>query len=167
MDWKDVEKYANDRGMSVQEAAQALGIKLESGLDSSIKALENMGKRMWDGNDKLPDDPSRFKQPAPVPSRNDSTLANQQQYEQNLSKKLRDNAEAEQRSMDSLNNFDSSGYKNYAKGGEVKEERFSHLKDMLKKHKRANAEIEASNDPMKFIEKNKNMSIKGRRGVAF
>lgn len=38
---------------------------------------------------------------------------------------------------------------------------------MLKKHKKAHAELEASKNPMKFIQDNKNMSIKGLRGVAF
>jgi hypothetical protein len=44
--------------------------------------------------------------------------------------------------------------------------KFNALKDMLKKHKKANSELIASNNPMKFIQDNKNMSIKGLKGVA-
>jgi hypothetical protein len=46
-------------------------------------------------------------------------------------------------------------------------EKFSKLKKMMGKPKKAMSELEASKDPMGFIEKNKNMSIKGLRGVAF
>lgn len=45
--------------------------------------------------------------------------------------------------------------------------KFSHLKEMLKRYKKASAGLEASRNPMKFIEDNKNPSIKGLRGVAF
>lgn len=41
------------------------------------------------------------------------------------------------------------------------------LAEMLKKHKKAHAEIDASKNPMKFIKDNRNMSIKGSKGVAF
>lgn len=48
--------------------------------------------------------------------------------------------------------------------------RFSHLKEMLKRHKKANnkatAELEASKDPMGYIQKMKNPSINGLSGVA-
>lgn len=44
---------------------------------------------------------------------------------------------------------------------------FNLLKEMLKKHRKANSEAIASNNPMKFIRDNKNMSIKGAKGAAF
>jgi hypothetical protein len=46
-------------------------------------------------------------------------------------------------------------------------QRFSHLKEMLKKHKKANSELEASKNPLKFIQANRNPSIRGLKGVAF
>lgn len=62
----------------------------------------------------------------------------------------------------------------HAMGGEVAshdpdlgKDRFMHLKDMLSKHKKAKSELEASKNPEKFMEKNKNMSIRGLKGVAF
>jgi len=45
--------------------------------------------------------------------------------------------------------------------------RFSHLKELLGRHKKATAELVASHDPMKYIQDHKNMSIKGLHGVAF
>lgn len=59
--------------------------------------------------------------------------------------------------------------KNYAEGGEAmsnEKQRFSHLKEMMKKHKKAQSELIASKDPMKFIRDNKSMSIKNKKGVA-
>jgi len=44
--------------------------------------------------------------------------------------------------------------------------KFSHLKDMMKRHKKASAEIEASNNPIKWMEDHKNMKITGK-GIAF
>lgn len=59
----------------------------------------------------------------------------------------------------------------YADGGEVeglhdRTERFSHLNDMMKKHKKANSQAIASKNPMKFIKNNQSMSLKGLKGVA-
>ncbi len=49
-------------------------------------------------------------------------------------------------------------------------ERFKKLKKMLNNKQsnygKATAELDASKNPMKFIADNKNMSIKGRKGVA-
>jgi hypothetical protein len=45
--------------------------------------------------------------------------------------------------------------------------RFNALKELMKKHKKANSQIRASANPMKFIQDNKNMSIRGLKGVAF
>jgi len=58
-------------------------------------------------------------------------------------------------------------YQHMAEGGMASHEHFQRLKDMLKKHRKANSELKASANPMKFIEDNKNMSIKGLKGVAF
>lgn len=48
-----------------------------------------------------------------------------------------------------------------------KKKRFSKTKKMLEPKGKATAEKEASADPMKFMKDNKNMSLKGKRGVAF
>lgn len=45
--------------------------------------------------------------------------------------------------------------------------RFSALKELMQKHKKANSQIKASANPMKFIKDHSNMSIKGKKGVAF
>lgn len=60
----------------------------------------------------------------------------------------------------------------HAMGGEVHDpdlgkDRFMHLKSMMKKHKRANSELEASANPQKFMDKMKNPSIKNKKGIAF
>jgi hypothetical protein len=56
----------------------------------------------------------------------------------------------------------------HAMGGDVQEKpKFSHLEEMIKKHKKAGSELQASKDPMKFIKDSKNMSIKNKKGVAF
>lgn len=95
----------------------------------------------------------------------------QQAQQEALAQQMRDQSEAE---------FDPSQYKNYpttpktakqddsyADGGTVGGERFSHLKDMQAKHGKATAELDASKNPEKFMEKMKNPSINGLKGVAF
>lgn len=50
-------------------------------------------------------------------------------------------------------------------------ERFKRLKKMLNNKQpnygKATAELDASKNPMKFLQDNKNMSLKGKKGVAF
>lgn len=45
--------------------------------------------------------------------------------------------------------------------------RFSLLKEMLKKHKNQSAGMKASQNPMKYMEDHKNMSIGNAKGIAF
>lgn len=53
--------------------------------------------------------------------------------------------------------------------------KFQRLKEYLKKPEKrmvapegkATAELDASKNPLEFLKKNKNMSIKGKKGIAF
>ncbi len=164
--WKDVEDYANAKGIPVQQAAQELGMNLEAG----IGALGKLSSQAWNGPPKsVP--PSG---PVPMPERNDATLANQEGYEKNLSDKLRAIGQQETARQKESDSFNPDEYTQYAMGGEVAphdpelgKPKFNHLKEMMKKHRKAKSELQASKDPMKFIQDNKNMSIKGLKGVAF
>lgn len=48
-----------------------------------------------------------------------------------------------------------------------KEKKFKKIKELMGRGQKATAELDASKNPMKYIQTHKNMSIKGLRGVAF
>lgn len=50
---------------------------------------------------------------------------------------------------------------------ESKKNHFKRLKESLKSRGKATAELDASKNPQKFMEQNKNPSIKNNKGVAF
>ena len=164
--WKDVEDYAAEKGITIQDAAQNLGFKLQQAAQPAQDALQKMASQAWDGPQKSGPLPG----PPPAADRNDATLANQADYNQQLSDKLKNIGSAEQAHQqwldDNNNDVADGGYTKYAEGGNVTD-KFSHIKEMMNKHKKAGSELEASKNPQKFMEKMKNPSIKGLRRVAF
>ncbi len=48
-----------------------------------------------------------------------------------------------------------------------KKDRFHKIKKSMEKKFKAHAEIEASENPIKFMKENKEPSLKGKKGVAF
>lgn len=157
---------------------------------NSIEALQQFAQPKQPAV-PLADDPARFIQQQATAQSRDAALANSGAYDTQLRQRLQQNAAAEQAQQNKQNAldepFDTSGYTNYAQGGEVasdgyvsppsaypssdysdddeisKPSRFEKLRGSMK----ATAEKDASEDPMEFMRKNKNMSIKGRKGVAF
>lgn len=159
---KDIEDYARAAGIPVEEAAQKFGMAAERAISPAANALQQMASQAWDG----PQKPQTIPEPPSI-NRNDATLGDQGDYQKELSDKLHNIGSAEQAHQQWLNdNADDSGYTKYANGGQVAN-KFSHLSDMMKKHKKAGSELAASRDPMKFIKDNKNMSIKNKKGIAF
>jgi hypothetical protein len=71
--------------------------------------------------------------------------------------------------MSSYNTFKSlkADTKETYSDNKKKKNRFKRTKKMLQPPGKATAELEASKDPMGFLERNKNMSIRGLKGVAF
>jgi hypothetical protein len=55
----------------------------------------------------------------------------------------------------------------YMSEEEKKEKRFRRTKRLLHPEGKATAELDASKNPMKYMETHKNMSIKNKKGVAF
>ena len=163
--WDDVENFARAVGIPVEDAAKRLGVALDKATEPSVNALTKMYQNQMVGS-QPPVPPSG---PPPDPSRNDATLANQGAYEQQLSDRLKTAGQGVPQNQQPLieqGANDNTGL--YAMGGDVEEKpRFSHLEDMVKKHKKAGSELAASKDPMKFIRDNKSPSIKGLKGVAF
>lgn len=182
--WDDVENYARAIGIPVEDAAKRLGVAMDKATQPSVDALTKMYQ-----NQMAPSQPPTAPSgPPPDPSRNDATLANQGAYEQQLSDRLKaiatqDPSQPHQPLIenpdlnatyamggdvpDNNNDVAGGGYTQYAMGGDVDlKPKFSHLEDMIKKHKKAGSELEASRNPQKFMEKMKNPSIKGLRGIA-
>jgi hypothetical protein len=163
--WDDVEKFAQAAGIPVNEAAAKLGVAINKFADPKIDAIRQMYQKQMLGAPP-PAPPSG---PPPDPSRNDATLANQPAYEQQLSDRLKKAGQGVPQNQVPLieqGPNDNTGL--YAHGGRVDlKPNFSHLQDMMKKHKKAGSELAASRNPEKFMEKMKNPSIKGLKGVAF
>ena len=71
--------------------------------------------------------------------------------------------------MSSSNTFNSlkPNYKESYSDSKKKKERFKRVKSLIQPKGKATAELDASKDPMKWMETHKNMSIKKLKGVAF
>ncbi len=169
---KDIENWARSRGIPVEQAFQELGMKVERTIQPAADAL----KQMSDNISNSMTSTQRIPVPSSPPNadRNDATLSNQAAYEDNLRARLQQNADAGAAQQQNSDNFNPDDYTKYAMGGEVAphdehlgKPKFNHLKDLMKKHRKANSEIEASNNPQKFMDKMKNPSIKGKKGIAF
>lgn len=48
-----------------------------------------------------------------------------------------------------------------------KKDRFGRIKKLIQPDGKATAELDASKNPMAFMKANKNMSLRGKKGVAF
>jgi len=55
----------------------------------------------------------------------------------------------------------------YMSKEEKKEKRFRRTKTLIQPQGKATAELDASKNPMGYMESHKNMSIKNKKGVAF
>lgn len=172
---KDIESWARARGIPVEQAFQELGMKVERTMQPAADALKQMQDNAMEGIRRASGIiPQPVPPPPPDPNRNGQTLLNQEGYQQDLSQRLKQIGAAETEKQQNMDNFNPDDYTKYSMGGEVAphdenlgKPKFNHLNDMMKRHKKANSEIEASANPMKFIKDNKNMSIKGKKGVAF
>lgn len=69
--------------------------------------------------------------------------------------------------MSSTNTFGSMLPNMKDQYADKKKERFGKTKKLMQSKGKATAEADASRDPMGFMERNKNMSLKGKKGVAF
>lgn len=69
--------------------------------------------------------------------------------------------------MATTNTFESMKPDMKDQYADKKKERFSKTKKLMQPKGKATAEADASRDPMGFMERNKNMSLKGKKGVAF
>lgn len=170
---RDIEDYARALGIPVEDAAQTLGMAIEKGIQPQVDALQQMASQAWHGPQKLisPTVPSG---PSPLPDRNGATLSDQGNYEQDLRSRLLQLGNEENAKQQNVDSFNPDDYTKYAMGGEVAphdeqlgKPKFNHLKELVKRHKKSNSEIKASNNPKEFLEKNKELNIKNRKGVAF
>ncbi len=177
--WEDIVRQK--MGVPLEGAAGTVGQTVDN-LYSKMKALGQFG-----GTQQNPTQQQIMGQSNPRPQidQGPNVLANIE-YQRRLEEALKQEIArqtAEQKLQNSLEEpMNESGYKvyppvqqkpeeKYAEGGMVHDEkfnqpRFSQLKELQKKHKKAHAELDASKNPMKFIADNKNMSIP-KKGIAF